>query len=205
MAKYVQLNKPVVHGMEVEMRGNSVLFLFVRRVLYRRKVEYLVSFGYDNYAAGVLPRGALNAFAARNEPFRLRTGKESIVLFAIALNVAVNGFILQAGYRAGAEGMALAVHNLSIRMGMGLIIAGEVKVNIRRFVSLKAKEYLKRYSIAKLFQLCAANRAVLIRHIHAAGIFIKVNVKFAVPAIWANIVRLQRIHFRYSRHCGNEG
>ena len=126
MAEYIKLDKPVVHGMEVKMRSNGVLLAFVGRILYRRKVEYLISLRHYNYAARVLAGGALDPGAAGNEPFRFGPCKKCVVLLAISLYIAIYRFILKAGYRACAEGVALAVHDLRIGMRLRLIVAGKV-------------------------------------------------------------------------------
>ena len=55
VAEDVELDEPVVHGVEVEVRGDGVLVLLVRRVLDGRVVKDVVPLGHDDDAARVLP------------------------------------------------------------------------------------------------------------------------------------------------------
>ena len=152
----------------------------------------------------MLPCGAFHAHAARNEAICLALVEAHALLLTIALDVAVDRFLLQAGDRARAEGMAFAEHLLHVFVRDRLIFAGEVQVDIRRFIALEAKEYLKGDLIAELFVFCAAHRAVRIRHVHTAGIFCAVHIKIAVLAVRANVMRLQRVHLRDARHCSHK-
>ena len=69
--------------------------------------------------------------------------------------------------------------------------------------------FIQEESFTKLyFQVgvpSAADGAVLIRHVHAAGILGTVYVEVAVPAVGADIVGLQCVYLGYARHVGHEG
>ena len=58
-------------------------------------------------------------------------------------------------------------------MRIALVVAGEVKVDIRLFISLKSEKCLKGDIKSVLLKHFAAHRTFLIRHVHpaAAGIF----------------------------------
>ena len=86
-------------------------------------------------------------------------------LLIIIFHVTKCRFVCQRTDRSGAERLAGTENNLCVFMRFTLIITGEVQVDIRLFVSLKAKERLKRNIKSGFFQRLAAIRADGIRHV----------------------------------------
>ena len=187
------------------MGGYGIALAAVRRVLHRGELHYIVFLWHYDYAAGMLAGSLLNSCAALHHAVHLVLAGVYAVGIAVGADVAVGYLVLYAGYGAGPEGVALPEHHLNVLMRHGLIIAREVKVYIRRFIPLEAQEHLEGYLVAKLFVFCAADGAVLIRHVHAAGILGTVYVEVAVPAVGADIVGLQCVYLGYARHVGHEG
>ena len=182
------------------MRGDRVLFLFIRGVLHRGKLNNVVFLRHDNDAARVLARGALHAHAACNKAFCLAFVKAHALLLTIPLDVAVDRLILQAGNCACTEGMPFAEHFLHVLMRNRLIFTGKVQVDIGRFIPLEAQEHFKRDLVAEFFVFRAAHGAVCIRHVHATCILRAVYVEIAVFAVGAHVMRLEGIHLRDARH-----
>lgn len=88
-------------------------------------------------------------------------------------------------------------------MYLALNLAREVKVYIRRFVSVESEERLKRYVVTVAPQLLSAYRTYRIGKVKPRTDMIGIR-KIAVPAFRAVIVRRQGIDLRYSRHRSNE-
>ena len=82
---------------------------------------------------------------------------------------------------------------LGVPVGAGLVFSGEVQVNIRRLVPLKAQERLKGNVVTVLVHMRPADGAVLFRHIKARAIR-AVGNKFAVLAFGADVMGRQRIY-----------
>ena len=93
-------------------------------------------------------------------------------------------------------------------MCITLVIPGEVQIDIRFFVSLKAKEGFKWNVKSILLKLCPALRAFLIGHIVAAGSCIRTHflrIEITVMTLRAIIVRCQRIYLGNTGHGRYEG
>ena len=54
-----------------------------------------------------------------------------------------------------------------VLMGLGLVLPGEVQVDVRLLVPFKAQEGLERDVEAVLVQRLPADRAVFVRHVHS--------------------------------------
>ena len=126
----------------------------------------------------------------------------------VLLNKTVSRLISKRSYGSGSEGLSVAKDNLCIFVGLGLILSGEVKVNIRLLVTLKSKEGLERNIKAVLVHLGSTLRAHLIRHITARVSAVSLNllrIKVRIFAVRTNIVRTQGVNLRDSRSKGHKG
>ena len=88
-------------------------------------------------------------------------------------------------------------------MRFALIFAGEVEVNIGRFVAVEAEEGFKRNFMPVANHIRAAVRAILFRHIKARAVLV-VGVEFGIFALRATVVRRQGVHFGNPRHGRHE-
>ena len=96
--------------------------------------------------------------------------------------------------------MVGAKEDLGVFVRLGLILAGEVKVDIRGlFVAGEAQERLERNVEAVAAHARAALRAVLFRHVRAAAVA-AVGDELAVAALGADIVRRQGVDLRDAGH-----
>ena len=80
-------------------------------------------------------------------------------------------------------------------VGAGLVLAGEVQVDIGHLVAAEAEERLKRDVETVLAQLRPAPGAHLVRHIRAAA-EARAGVKVRILALRADIVRRERVDLR---------
>ena len=77
-------------------------------------------------------------------------------------------------------------------MRLGLVLTGEVQVDIRLFVSLESQESLERNIKSVLVKLFSAHRAQLVRHIDSrlTGIGLDfITVKIHIMTLTAIIMR----------------
>ena len=84
-----------------------------------------------------------------------------------------------------------------------LIFAGEVQIDIRHLAAAEAQEGFKRDIKAVLYVLCAAHRALLIRHICSAAVAAIQN-KLTVFAVRAAVMGRQRIDLSNAGHISHQ-
>ena len=98
----------------------------------------------------MLPCRPAHADTALYNTVDLTVSLADLTLFIIFFHITKCGLVCQRTDRAGTEGLTFSENNLRILMRFTLVISGEVQVDIRLFVSLKAKESLK-WDIMPLF------------------------------------------------------
>ena len=204
VAQLVQLEEVCLHAVVLKMRGDDVGVGVVRRVLDRAEVGDVLVLGDDHKAARVLARGALDAHKAQRQAVFLRLGGLDAPLLEILFHIAVGGLLGQGADGASPEHMVGAEERLGIFVGLGLVLAGEVQVDIRRLlVAGEAQEGLKRDVEALPLHARAALRAVLFRHVRAAAVA-AVGDELRVAALGADIVRRQGVDLRDAGHVGHD-
>ena len=154
-----------------KMRRNNAALGVVSRMLNGAEIGHVhILRDYDK-AAGVLTGRALNADKPLCKAVLLDLGDGDTALLKVFFYITVGGFFRQRAYRSGAENMIRAEKLLGVLVRLSLILAGEVKVDIRGlFVSRVAEEGLKRDIEAVLPHQGAAVGAVFRRHISAAAV-----------------------------------
>ena len=181
----------------LEVRRDNRRIHIVRRVLQGREgVNRLALRQYDN-AARVLSRGAPHADTALHETVDLALSLSGSVLLEVVFHIAEGCLFCQGSHGAGAERLPFSEDDLRVGMRRALVLTGEVQVNIRLLVALKAEEGLKGNVKAVFSHLCAAVRADLIRHVTARGarkLLRNLRIEVRVAAIRANVMRRQGIH-----------
>ena len=143
MAQLVQLEQRVVQVFEFKVGGQQAALHVVRRVLDGAEIVDVEGVRHDDHAAGVLAGGALDAGAADAQAVFLGAVDGLAPLLQVLFDVAVGGLVLQAGDGARLEDVLLAEEFLGIAVDVGLILAGEVQVDIRLLVAVKAQEGLE--------------------------------------------------------------
>ena len=203
MSEDIQLQQVVINGVIIKVRGHDASGHIIRRMLHRRKGIDLLAERENYDAAGMLSRRSSHAGASPCEPLHLAAALADPPVLAISQRVSVGRFIRNCCDRSRLERLLMAEDNLCVRMCLRLILAGEVKVDIRLLVPLKAQERLKGDVKPGPHQLLSAIRAHLHRHVHAAlsGVgFHLLRFKIRIVAVLAVIMRRQGIHLRDSGH-----
>ena len=93
-------------------------------------------------------------------------------------------------------------------MGVRLIFARKVQVDIRFLISLESQESLKRDIKTFFFHLCSAVGTIPVRHIaagHATEFLHFRRIKITVFALRTDIMRRKRIYLGDTRHGRREG
>ena len=85
--------------------------------------------------------------------------------FKIILHITESSLIRQGCNGSGTESLSCAEDNLRVFMRLGLVLTGEVQVDIRLLISLESQERLERNIEAILMKLLSTHRADLVRHI----------------------------------------
>ena len=137
----------------------------VGRFLKRCKGVDILSYREHDYTAGMLSRRTSDTFTAFCDTCYLAVAADDIMLFKIMLNQSVCCLVRKTRYCTGSECLACAKDYFRIFMSLGLVLTGEVKVDIRLLVSLKPEECLKGYIKAVFLKWLAASGAYLVRHI----------------------------------------
>ena len=195
VTQFVQLEKSIVEVFELEVGGQQAARHVIGRVLDGAEVVDLVGVGHDDHAAGVLAGGALDAGAAQRQAVLLGVIDRSPPLFQIFFDVAIRRFVLDAGHGAGLEDVGLAEQLFGVAVDVGLVLAGEVQVDIRLLVAVKAQEGLERDVVAVHEHPGAAVGAVFIRQVEAV-VHAAVGDELAVSALGAAVVGRQTVDLR---------
>ena len=188
------------------MGGDLVGIGVVRRVLHRAEVPDFVFLWNDHQTAGVLARGAAHAHAAGGKPGFLGTGRGSAPLRQVFLDVAKGGFLRHGADGARPEHMRRTEHGDTVGVGLGLVLAGEVQVDIRHLVAAEAQEGFEGDVEAVLFKFAATFGAHRIGKVSAAVVALR-HVQFGVFAVWigAAVVGLEGVDLGDAGHIGHDG
>ena len=143
MAQHIQLQQILLHGVVFKMGGNGVRRGVVRRVLHRAEVPNLVFLGNDHQAAGVLAGGPADPHTAGGQPVLLRPGHGPAPLRQVLFYIAKGCFLRHGADGPGPEHVGLSKHLHTVGMGLGLVLPGEIQVNVRHLVAAEAQEGLK--------------------------------------------------------------
>ena len=208
MPENVQLQQVVVDGMVVKMGRDDIRRHIVGRVLDRREGVDLLPVGQHHDAAGMLAGGTPHAHAALDDPVDLAGALVLAPLLVIVFHIAEGRLVRQGTDGPGPEGLALSEDDLRVLVGLGLVVAGEIQVDIRLLVPLEAQEGLEGNVKAVLLKGPSADRAGLVRHI-AAGrsrVFPHfLRLEITVVAGGTVIMGRQGVDLRDSRHGRHKG
>ena len=208
VAQHVQLQQVRLHGVIFKVGGDDLAVGVVGGVLHGAEVVDLVVLGDDHHAARVLAGGALHAGAAQGQAALLRLGHHQSPLVQIVLHIAIGRLFRHRADGPGPEHVGLAEQLEGILVGAGLILAGEVQVNIGDLVAAKAQKRLEGDVKAVLYIGRPTHGTDGVGHVRAAAIGVgRVLgiVKVGVLALGAAIVGGQRIYLCDARHKGHQG
>ena len=208
MAQNVQLQQVVVDGVIIKVGGDGIRGHIIGGMLYRREGMDLLSVRQYHNSTGVLTCRAAHPYAALDDPVDLTVALVLAPLLVIILYITKGCLVRQGTNSSRAEGLALAENNFCIFVSLGLIVAGEIQVNIRLLVTLKAQEGFKWNIKALFFQRRATHRALLIRHIAAgcARVFAHfLRLEVTVVTLGAIIMGRQGIYLGNARHGSYKG
>ena len=133
----------MVDGMVIEMRRHRIRRHIVGRMLHRRKgINGLAQRQYNN-TARVLARGPADTGTALHDPVDLTVPLAGAALFIVFFYIAKCCLVCQRTDGSRTEGLTCTEDNLRIFVCLGLIITGDVQVDIRLLVSLESKEGLE--------------------------------------------------------------
>ena len=204
MAQHVQLEDVGLHAVVFKMGGDGVRVVGVRRVLDGAEILHILVVRHHHQSSGVLARGAAHAHTPQGQPLFLSAAHLQPVLLQILENEAEGGLVRQGADGAGPEHLGLAEHLDGVAVGPGLVLAGEVQVDVRNLAAAEAQKGLKGDVKAVLHIGGAADGAHLVRHVGPAAVG-PVQHEFAVLALWAAVVGRQGVDLRDAGHVGNEG
>ena len=203
VTQHVQLQQVVLHAVVFKMGGNGVAVGVVGGVLHGGEVLHVHVVGHHHQTAGVLAGGAAHTHTALCQTVHLGIGGGLALLLQILLHHAEGGLFRQRTDGARPEHLGLAEHFDGVAVGAGLILAGEVQVDIRHLAAAVAQKRLKGDVKAVLFQPRAALGAVLVGHVCAAAV-LGIGLELHVLAVGAVVVGRQRVHLGDAGHIGHQ-
>ena len=192
VSENIQLQKVVIDGVIVKMGRDDAALHIVRRMLNRRKFINIMAVGEHNDAARMLSGTAPDPGTSFRDPLDLAAALALFPLLVIVLYKTVSRLVGQRTDGPGLECMPFPEKHFRIFMGLGLIVPGEVQVDIRLLVSLESEECLEGDVKSGFHQRLAAYRAGLVRHIITAASRIGshfIRIKIAVMAFTAVVMR----------------
>ena len=157
-------------------------------MLHRGKVVYVIIIRHNDHSARVLRRGALYSGAAYRKALHLGVVEFNAALLAVLLYEAVCCLILNCGNCSRLEHVVLAEQFFGVAVYLTLDLAGEVQIDIRRLVSLEAKERFKRDIVAVADHINAAVRTVFLGEVESRA-YRAIGYELVVAALRAAVMR----------------
>ena len=165
VAQHVQLEQIGLHGVIFEMGGDNVGIRVIGRVLHRAEIVDLLVLGDDHHAAGVLSGGPFDPGTALGQPQHLRLGGGLASFLQVLFYVAEGGLFRYRADGARPEHVGLSKELKGMAVGAGLVLAGEVQVDIGHLVAAEAQEGLEGDVEAVFFVGSPAHGAHRVGHI----------------------------------------
>ena len=206
VTQVIQLQDGIVNRMEIEVSGDDTRIHLARRVLNGTEILYLIVVGHNHHTTGMLTGGTLNAGATDSQAIQLGRAKYQTTFFGILFHVTESGLVCNGADGTGLEHVVQAEQRFRIAVCAVLILTGEVKIDIGRFVAIKAKEGFKRNLLTVTSHHLSALGTRLGRQVKA-GTHLAVDKELGMFTlrIAAHIVRLQGIHLGNTRQMRHDG
>ena len=203
VSQHIQLQEVTLHGVIFEVGGDNVAVGVVGGVLHGTEVVDLLVLGNNHHASGMLAGGALDAGAADGQAIFFRLGGHLSPLIQVLFHVTEGGLFRHGADGTGTEHVGLSKELKGVSVGAGLILAGEVQVDIGHLVAAEAQEGFKRDVEAVLHIGRAADGAHRVGHVRSAAVGvggILGVVKVGVLALGAAVVGGQGVYLGNARH-----
>ena len=191
--EFVQLTDGIMDGMKVKVRSDIIRVLIICRVLYGAEIIDLIALWHHYHATGMLAGRPFDAGAPLRQAQLLGTVVDNALFLLIFFHIADSRFIRYGSDGAGLKHVVLTKERLCVAVRTALIFAGEVEIDIRGFIAVKAEEGLKRNGVAIPVIIRSADRAFFRRQVKPGAIAAVCN-KFTMLALRADIMRFQRIY-----------
>ena len=172
-------------------------------MLYGSEIIDVVIARNDYHAARMLAGCAFDAGKALREALLLGLVQRESFFLLVLFYETERGLFRYRRDGACAENVPFTEKDFRILMRRRLLLAGEVKVDIRRFVAVETEERLERYVVPVTAHFFSAFRADFVRQIEA-GTDASVGYKLAVLAFRTDIVRRQGIYLGDIEHRRHE-
>ena len=186
------------------MGRDDVAARIVGGVLDGAEIVDLPVLGDDDHAAGVLAGGPAHAGAAQGQAVFLRLRRLDAAGGEIFFDVTVSGLLRHGADGPGLEDVVLPEQLKGILVGLGLVFAGKVQVDIRDLFAAVAQERLKGDVEAVLHIGRPADGTDGVRHIRAAA-KARPGVKIRVLALGAAVMGRQGVDLRDARQERHDG
>ena len=153
--------------MVIEVRNLVLRVLPVGGILHGAEVRYQFALGKNDHAARMLTGGPLHAHQLEYDVFLHGGGHLRAGVVKVFHDEAVGCLALESSDCAGAVNVLDAEKPFRVAVGLGLVFAGEVKVDIRSLVALVAHEGLEGNVKAEALHRFAANGTLPRRQVDA--------------------------------------
>ena len=155
----------MIDGMVVKVCRYGIRGHIIRGMLHRGKGVDILSERQHDDSTGMLAGTASYTGTSGSNTVDLAGPLMNATFFKIILHIAEGGLIRQGCNGSGTEGLTRTENNLRVFMRFGLVLTGEVQVDIRLLISLESQERLERNIEAILMKLLSTHRTDLVRHI----------------------------------------
>ena len=161
----IEFQKVMIDGMIFKMCRHLIRRLVIRRLLDRCETVDLLRIRCNDDTSRVLAGGTLYAQTMLHDAVHFRLSHGDSTPLTETLDITEHRLLRIGGDSPRTEGMVLTEHLTDKGVSPGLVIAGEVKIDIRLLISLKPEEGLEGDIMPLLDQLVTAFRTVTIRHV----------------------------------------
>ena len=157
----------------------------------RELIDFLVP-RHDHDPARVLTGRPRHTGDAGDEPVHFRPADHLAPFLEVIFDVAKGGLVRQSCDGPGAIDLALPENYFGVLVGFALVIAGEIQVDIRFLITLKAQEGFERNIEAVFGHRRAAFRTVFVRQVRPDADLCAVE-PLGVLALRADVMGRQRV------------
>ena len=138
VSQNIQLQKVMIDGVIVKVGGDGIRGHIVGGMLHRREGIDILSQGQHDDSSGMLTGSSSDTHTTCYDSIDLAGTLCLASLFKIFLDITEGCLICKGADGAGTEGLSCSEDHLCVFVRFGLILTGEIQVDIRLLVSLKA-------------------------------------------------------------------
>ena len=204
VSKLVKLQNRIMKIGELEVGCYGVCIGVIGRMLHGCEIVNIILVRHYDNTTGMLTRGLLNTHNSGGHVADLRLGNLNSLILKVLGNIAPGRLIGKAGGGSGTEHVSVTEELLGIFMYLTLHVTREVKVDIRRLITVEAKEGLKGNVVAVLIKHFTADGTLLIGKIKSRANR-AVCKELRIATLRTSVMGRQRVNLRNTRHRGNEG